>query len=372
MCQQKWRLIRAATFLQSSIVQFWKGESVLFRAHTGSVRSVCFSADGQSLLTASDDQSIKLWSVHRQKIICTLREHNNWVRCARFSPDGQLMVSVSDDRTVKLWDASSRQLIHTFCEPGGYSSYVDFHPSSTCIATASSDNTVRVWDIRTHTLLQHYQVHSAAVNALSFHPSGNHLLTASSDSTLKILDLLEGRLLYTLHGHQGSASCVSFSRSGDQFASAGSDQQVMVWRTNFDSVDYSRVLQQKRDHRTPSAQASGAAGDPESRSGQKTEVSPLLGVSAERSVREPTPQQQTDADGVPAALTSTLQHIIGQLDVLTQITKHASQWRQRRGKNFTNWRKPRKTLERNQTQMTMCPHAKHHVQSCSLGEAGPQ
>lgn len=35
-------------------------------------------------------------------------------------------------------------------------------------------------------------------------------------------------------------------------------------------------------------------------------------------MREPTPQQQADADGVPAALTSTLQHIIGQLDVLTQ------------------------------------------------------
>ncbi|XDV52265.1 hypothetical protein PO909_021009 [Leuciscus waleckii] len=44
---------------------------------------------------------------------------------------------------------------------------------------------------------------------------------------------------------QGPATCVSFSRTGDFFASAGSDQQVMLWRTNFDSVDYSAVLEQR-------------------------------------------------------------------------------------------------------------------------------
>ena len=37
-----------------------KGESTVFKAHTGSVRSVDFSADGQSLLTGSDDKTMKV------------------------------------------------------------------------------------------------------------------------------------------------------------------------------------------------------------------------------------------------------------------------------------------------------------------------
>lgn len=37
-----------------------KGESTVFRAHTATVRSVDFSSDGQSLLTASDDKTIKV------------------------------------------------------------------------------------------------------------------------------------------------------------------------------------------------------------------------------------------------------------------------------------------------------------------------
>ena len=37
-----------------------KGESSVFKAHTGTVRSVDFSSDGQYLLSASDDKSVKV------------------------------------------------------------------------------------------------------------------------------------------------------------------------------------------------------------------------------------------------------------------------------------------------------------------------
>nr|XP_012626953.1 POC1 centriolar protein homolog A isoform X7 [Microcebus murinus] len=269
------------------------------------VRSVHFCSDGQSLVTASDDKTVKVWSTHRQKFLFSLSQHINWVRCAKFSPDGRLIVSASDDKTVKLWDKNSRECVHSYCEHGGFVTYVDFHPSGTCIAAAGMDNTVKVWDVRTHRLLQHYQLHSAAVNALSFHPSGNYLITASSDSTLKILDLMEGRLLYTLHGHQGPATTVAFSRTGEYFASGGSDEQVMVWKSNFD-VDYGEVLKVQR----PPATLAGTAGNLPA---VDFPIPPGRGKSLE-SVQSQPPEPTS----MPQTLTSTLEHIVGQLDVLTQ------------------------------------------------------
>lgn len=62
-----------------------KGESTVFKAHTAAVRSVAFSHDGQRLVTASDDKSVKVWSVHRQCFINSLSQHTNWVRCARYA-----------------------------------------------------------------------------------------------------------------------------------------------------------------------------------------------------------------------------------------------------------------------------------------------
>lgn len=61
-----------------------KGESTVFKAHMAAVRSVAFSHDGHRLVTASDDKSVKVWSVQRQCFIYSLNQHTNWVRCARY------------------------------------------------------------------------------------------------------------------------------------------------------------------------------------------------------------------------------------------------------------------------------------------------
>ncbi len=66
------------------------------------MRSVSFSADGRTLATASDDKTVKLWSLPAQRFVATLAGHSNWVRTAQISPDGRLVVSAGDDRCIKV------------------------------------------------------------------------------------------------------------------------------------------------------------------------------------------------------------------------------------------------------------------------------
>jgi centriolar protein POC1 len=97
-----------------------KADVTVFQAHTSAVRCVQFSSDGESLLSASDDKSLKIWSAQRTKFQGTLTGHLNWVRTCRFSPDNRLVVSGSDDKTVKLWDLRSKECIKTYTDHSGY------------------------------------------------------------------------------------------------------------------------------------------------------------------------------------------------------------------------------------------------------------
>ena len=52
------------------------------KGHSAPVKSIQFNCDGSLLLSASDDKTIKIWSVADKKFSSTLKGHTNWVRKA--------------------------------------------------------------------------------------------------------------------------------------------------------------------------------------------------------------------------------------------------------------------------------------------------
>ena len=81
------------------------------QGHSNSIISVAFSLDGRRLVSASPDQTARLWDGITGQPIAALRGHTERLWNALFSPDGKRVVTTSVDQTLRLWDSTSGDLI---------------------------------------------------------------------------------------------------------------------------------------------------------------------------------------------------------------------------------------------------------------------
>jgi hypothetical protein len=72
--------------------------------HGDAVFSAQFSADGQRVVTASADNTARVWDAASGKAIGEPMRHDSTVISAQFSVDSQRVVTASADNTARVWD----------------------------------------------------------------------------------------------------------------------------------------------------------------------------------------------------------------------------------------------------------------------------
>jgi WD40 repeat protein len=197
--------------------------------HTKAVGSAVFSPNGTTILTASFDNTAKLWDAKTGKLLQNLEGHIKGVELADFSPDGTTIITASLDKTAKLWDAKSGKLIQNLKGHNEGLNSAAFCQDGTSIVTAADDFTAKVWNAKSGALLQNLEGHSQRVNSAAFSPDGTTLLTNSWDNTVKLWDTKSGALLQNLEGHTNGVNSAAFSQDGTSIVTASDDFTSKIW-----------------------------------------------------------------------------------------------------------------------------------------------
>lgn len=232
------------TATDDNYIKLWQKNGTLqatLTGHTDKIRSAIFNPNGQILVSASDDKNVKIWQ-RDGKLIHDLKGHRSQITSVSFSLDGKIIASASADGTVKLWTINGEEL-SSFKVERGWITSTSFSPDGKIIAAAGTDGTVKLWSLRKVReklqkqqpieastdikLLRSLQIESDKILSVTFSPDGAFLATASAGGTARIWSK-DGTPLSILK-HTSGLTNISFSPDSQMLLSASTDKMVRLW-----------------------------------------------------------------------------------------------------------------------------------------------
>ncbi len=174
-----------------------------YAGHTGRVNCIIpwHSLDGQThILSASADNTIKLWDLEISSLIRTISGHAGSVNVLRVTRQWGKphLVSGSADKSIKIWDRDGRLLRTILGHEGSVTCLDDIDAGlmRQFIVSGSGDGTVRLWDQEGQNL--NTIVHGDAVHSVKCCHCGpqQELIVSASQSKINLwlVKLNEGRV----------------------------------------------------------------------------------------------------------------------------------------------------------------------------------
>jgi WD40 repeat protein len=246
-----------------------KGESIVtMEGHQQPVTGLAFTADQKRIVSASADETMRLWEVllkEEKKPAAPQPNPDNqnqannanqnadaatdpnapkppplpqpppkpkWAQLAGHAGpvlavavagegDGETIASAGADGTVRLWSVSKRNEITSIGDHRGPVSSVVFVDDGRFLASGGLDKTVKIWNVTSGTLRNGY-AHAATVTALSYSAADKIIASGSSDGAVKLFDAGMNKEvnkdLGTLTGHLGPIVSLAFSLDGKTLA----------------------------------------------------------------------------------------------------------------------------------------------------------
>jgi WD40 repeat protein len=213
--------------------------------HSQAVSASCFVNDG-TVITASKDKTLKLWSVGTEistgSLQHTLGGHNHWVSSCCVSPDSTRIISGSYDQTLKVWDAVSGEMLESvFCP--SIANCCSYSPDGSTFAAGYNNGRIFVHDAQNFQMLHESRTleHGGAVLDCCFSPDSRKLLSASKDKSLQLWGL-KLKTFCVLLGHTSAVRACCFGPDGQIIVSVSNDKSMMVWERDEEGWKITRIL----------------------------------------------------------------------------------------------------------------------------------
>lgn len=215
---------------------------------TGSVGAaalmcLAMAPDGELLACGDALGSIFICNTPDGRILQHMRGHAGAVRDLCFSADGASVWSASNDATVRVWDLATNSGQQAMACPGRVTALA-LNAPGTRLAIGGGLGFVQVMDtlVPVGTVQLDLVGHTRAVKTIAWDPAGDRLASGGEDCAVRVWDAASGALLLHLDTlRDWVVGCAFAPQTGSLYACAR-DGHVLRWRLASGALDDCRVI----------------------------------------------------------------------------------------------------------------------------------
>ncbi|WP_448266302.1 WD40 repeat domain-containing protein [Nostoc sp. DSM 114159] len=238
------------------------------------IASVDISQELQTLVTGNYNNTIQVWNMQTQQVICTFQPEttkefdqiaiapNNRVlglwHCldlaevwdlkieqkifstniqseefwrVSFSPDGQTFVSTRDGYELTFWDVNEQKITPSIFIPENIHRRIPIYSNSQILVTEEQgfDQNYEIWDWQTQQVICTLSL-SGYMPVITVSRDRRFLLSGSRENgIIKVWNILTGHELCSLTSHSSSITRLTISSDGQRLFVWSGDSTVEVW-----------------------------------------------------------------------------------------------------------------------------------------------
>ncbi|CAN2387804.1 Dip2/Utp12 Family [Pristimantis euphronides] len=215
------------------LVWEWQSESYILKqqGHFNNMVALCYSPDGQHIVTGGDDGKVKVWDTSSGFCFVTFTDHTSSISAVIFTSNGQVVLSASLDGTVRAYSLLRYRNFRTFTSPRPTQFSCLAVDGSGDIVCAGAQDTFEayVWSMQTGRLLDVLAGHEGPISSVAFNPWKSVLATASWDRTIRLWHMTDSWRTTETLTLNAEALAVTFRPDGGELAVASLDGQITTW-----------------------------------------------------------------------------------------------------------------------------------------------
>ncbi|MBX7257293.1 MAG: protein kinase [Candidatus Hydrogenedentes bacterium] len=203
-----------------------------FEGHSGIVNGAFFLQDERKVLSFSEDESVKVWSLDGSPnaAVFVQNAHKLGLNDGVFSPDGKYVVYLGQDYAAGLWDAKTHETKLELREHKGNVTHAGWSPDSSRFVTASAKSLINHETDSGHALFQADDF-AHELRVVRYSPNGDSILVGLADGTIQLRDPANGSAIITFAGGGAELSTALFTPDAAHIVAGYNSGKILIWNS---------------------------------------------------------------------------------------------------------------------------------------------